>query len=309
MIQMKTRLLISLTLVSIIAFIPSVKAEEGKTYQIRMERPEKPGKKFDVTVISNSVTSQQSIKDGAVVKESRLSFGGTLQCTEEVMAVGKNGEVTKSKFVVQKFTVTKTLGKEEASFDALEPGQILIWEMDGDSMQITNNVKFGDPDSPRVLAYMFQRMNYVIDMKEDVIFDTETPRAIGQEWGVDLKNLKSGLPVGSLYEKISEDKSSGQVKFEKLDASNPGAEAAVISAKFKLVAMAMKRMEDAKLQNASLEIEFNGRFPLDMKIPPLSIETNVKENFTFDMKDEADEKGEIRNIREIVTKATRKLKK
>ncbi len=248
-------------------FVPfSASAQEGKKYELKLDRPDKAGDKSH-EVLKGTLEKSQKISQGdKTLKEEVGDLKVELSGDQEIVEVSDKGNVKKLTFKVEKFTLKEGEEPEEEPF---KPGTVISGTGGTDS----GKDKF-EVDGKEVKGPAAEALNELLSMNgnkkkqidEDAIFGTKEARAAGSEWAVDSKAMLESMP-GDMPMSIKPEGVQGKVKFPAVKTVD-GIECAQFQINISIKPDSIKKMPAGfKLDKVNVKITGERMLPVDPAVP------------------------------------------
>jgi hypothetical protein len=171
----------------------SASAQDGKKYQLKLDRPDKAGDKSQEVFSATLEKSQRITQGDTTLKEEVSDVKMELSGEQEVLEVSAQGKVKKLSFKVEKFTLKE---EENPVQEPFKPGTVITGTGGEDGKE-----KF-EADGKEIKGRAAEALSEVLSMNgarkkqidEDAAFGTKEPRAVGSEWDVDAKAFLESMP-------------------------------------------------------------------------------------------------------------------
>jgi hypothetical protein len=269
------------------------KTAANKPVMLKIDRPEPVGRKSTLVVTSSNREVTVTKSAGVPPAEKKTYEAGSLRADREVLAVGKSGRATKLRLGIQSLKYTDTENTEPR--ELLSGGKEVIAELrDG----VTTFTMAGKPVTA-ALDQALQSFGLVYDGPgSDVIFNTKVPRALGEVWDVNLREVAKL----DAYQNFSFDlnASSGKVRLARIERVG-GIECYIVTGEMTLIPTGMAGQDGADLTGSVVKFATTIPVPVDPASPELGGRTDDETVFAIRFKTADGSNSRI----DVTTKAVR----
>jgi len=183
-----TRPLAAVTVVLIFA-AGLASAEQPKTYEIVIDRPDRVGDTYEAEVRVTSTGSQSLTVRDQLAQSQKSGKALSLVADGEVLAVDDENEASATRYRV-KAASAEVDGKPQAF---VEPGDVLEWRLTGEGDQAEQSITVNgeSPASPAIEEMLIELIGQGDldgpDITPEQVFATDKPRAVGETWPINAQ--------------------------------------------------------------------------------------------------------------------------
>jgi hypothetical protein len=231
-------------------------------YPIRFEREFEPGKIYKVELVSEERQRMVFSFDEKLVKEQLqhkvLHFWGT----QQALAAGRHQP---TQYVVEEFTLSEPGHKREL----LPTGARIVSRVAGEHWQYRVDGQAPDPEMDAQLGSLFGRE--LSASGDDEVFGSEIPRAVGERWPADISHLPQSAEIA-----MHPEGASGSVRLTQLRVVD-GVQCLQMQAELRVPQVTARALaQEATVLRSQLESTFEGVFPVDTRLPPVTSSMQVQ---------------------------------
>lgn len=232
---------------------------------LKIDRPEKVGSKSEISIKSLDRETTQTKYEGTPLAEEKTYGAGSIRAIREVLAVGANGRATKLKLAIKSLKFTADPNAEPK--ELFPTGKEVTAELKAGETTFTVDGKPAAANLDQALQ-LFGLVNDGPD--SDVMFNTNVPHAVGDEWNADLREATKHGSFGTFTFDLRA--STGKVRLERIEKVN-GIECYIVTCKMTLIPSGMVGQAGADVAGSSLKFTTTIPVPVDPAAPELGCKT------------------------------------
>ena len=197
--------------IALIATAPLARADEAKSYLIKLNRPVTVGDKSHETFKYEAAKQQRVSSGEKVVSDKKEVLKAEVAGVGEVLALTPHGRIQKFTFKLEKFVVQTDEGAPQEPFKA---GAIISGELNelGKAVYTSDGGEITKSARTVIEKLLELKPDKKIESDDDKIFGTLAPRAVGTEWKVIPADALATMPEDMPF-KVAEKDLTGVVKF------------------------------------------------------------------------------------------------
>ncbi|MCH9649900.1 MAG: hypothetical protein K0U98_16800 [Deltaproteobacteria bacterium] len=242
--------------------VDSVRAESEKTYPIQLYRGTKVGARFHMTATA-SLTNTETLFDGDESLGDQSQSGKIrLEADGTVLAVDEDGGITQAEYLVVLFEA-QVDGQPVAG---LSPGQVVETKSVGATTEILLQEGELTPTQSFFLSQVLETANQE-DTRDDVIFGTSEPQALGGHWDISKESTVEELAKN--YVAVEEEDLEGGTHLVAI-REIAGVPCLYLEGTLEASPFVSASMNPEGKLGSRLALSFTGCYPLDLERMPLS---------------------------------------
>lgn len=231
----------------------------GKDYKVLLDRPAKVGQTYSMSASAENHETVTVTLPGALPHKQENALKAHLDCAVRVLAVDSgSGLPSKLECTVKECTRD---GKP-----LLSGGTVFVAEDKAGKTEITINGESVDPKTAEALNAVVETHGPG-DPSDSEVFGSTQLQSVGSTWPINSEAAARGLAKSDLP--VTKENMKGESKLVAVKDEN-GTEALEIQSTINVASISGTMPNGAKIESGSFSGEFNGFFPTDPKLMPLS---------------------------------------
>jgi hypothetical protein len=235
----------------------------AQDYEIRMERPEKAGVKYELTA-SGSESEYMTMSDpNQVIKEGKSSISGELKGLVTILETDEMMRESKIKLTVSRCAIT--IDGKDYENNVLTKGTEIIALLDKPKETFLIDNKPVPEEIGKFLSLFFTTNSSVLT--DDDVFGTKERKKVGDSWPVNSTLAAKDLTGFEMP--VAPEDVKGSTKLEKL-VDVDGIKCLYLRGKLQINNMTPPLPPGFTIDLSNMTALFSGEFPVDTSIIPLS---------------------------------------